>query len=316
MALQVLFFATSKFAVPTLKKLISDREISLKGVVTQPDKPAGRKQEPSKSPVKIYAEKEKIKIYQPEKIRNNKEFLKTVESLNLDIIVVISYGVILPEEIFSMAKYGAINIHPSLLPKYRGASPINEALLRGDKETGVSIIKMNEKMDEGDIILIKKMAIEEKDDYQTLSEKLEKMAADLIVPILLDYKDGILKPIPQNHKNASYCKKMEKNDGKIDWKNETAMEIHSKIKAFMIWPGTYTSWNGKILKIKKSKMEKSEKNDKPGSIQFGDKKITVACKKNLLIPEIIQLEGKKETTIEEFLRGYESALRRNPFFGI
>ena len=115
---------------------------------------------------------------------------------------------------------------------------------------------------------------------------------------------------------CGYCKKMEKNDGKIDWKNETAMEIHSKIKAFMIWPGTYTSWNGKILKIKKSKMEKSEKNDKPGSIQFGDKKITVACKKNLLIPEIIQLEGKKETTIEEFLRGYESALRRNPFFGI
>lgn len=316
MTLQVLFFGTSEIAVPVLKKLSSRKDINLTAVITQPDRPAGRKQEITASPVKLCALEKEIPTLQPEKIRGNKEFFEIIKKMKPDIIVVISYGSILPKEILELSKFGAVNIHPSLLPKYRGASPINEVLLRGDKETGVAFIKMNEKMDEGSIILIKKIKIEEDDDCISLQGKLSTTAAQLIIPVLIDYIDGILKPLPQDNAKASYCNKMSKEDGKINWNNETAEEIHNKIRAFIVWPGTFTTWRGKIIKIKKSAVLKKEHKEKPGTIIFMEKTMAITCKKEMLIPLIIQLEGKKETTIENFFRGYEKELRRNPRFGM
>lgn len=316
MALQVLFFGTSEFSIPTLEALSSHKYIDLKAVVTQPDKPAGRGQELTPPPAKKYAQKKGLSVLQPEKVKNNTQLIHFIQALKLDVIVVISYGAILPKEILSATKHGAINIHPSLLPKYRGASPMNQTLLQGDKKTGVTMIRMNEKMDEGDIIFVKKIKIEEEDNYLTLSQKLANLAGEYIVPVLIDYTEGILRPIPQKHEKASYCKKMEKSDGKINWEKETAEQIHNKIRAFVAWPGTFTTWNGKMLKIKKAFIQKTNSPNKPGIIEFKDKKISIACKKGALVPEILQLEGKKEVKIEEFLRGYENELRRNPIFGI
>lgn len=322
MAFQVVFFGTSEIAVPILKALAESREVEIKAVITQQDKKAGRKQILAPSPIKILALEKEIPVFQPEKIKNNKEFQALLEGLKPDFFIVISYGKILPEKILKIPRYGSYNIHPSLLPKFRGPSPIQEALVRGEKETGVSIIKMNEKMDSGDIILLRRIPIEEKDDYDTLEGKLASLASQLIIPAIKDIADGVLKPLPQNKKNTTYCKKIEKESGKIDYNFESAKEIEQKIRAYKRWPGVFTTWNGKKIKIIKAQAQESdlkkikESAKKPGTIIFLDKnKIGIMTKKGILIPETIQLEGKKEISIEEFLRGYEKKLRENPVIG-
>lgn len=314
MPYQVLFFGTSQVSIPTLEALTTSEEIELKAVITQPDKPVGRKQELTPPPVKIYAEKKEIPVLQPEKVRGNEEFLSFVQNAKPDFIVVISYGNILPQEILQTARYGAFNIHTSLLPKYRGASPIQQALKNGDETTGISIIKMNEKMDEGDIIMLKKVVIEPEDNYESLEKKLAITGAQLIVPVLQDFAEGALKPMKQDHAKATYCQKIQKEDGKINWSEETAEEISNKIRAFSLWPKTYTTWQGKKVIIAKARHQEKS-GEKPGTLTINEQnELEVACKSGALIPLTIQIEGKKEMPVAEFLKGYKKKIEEESFF--
>lgn len=315
MSFQVVFFGTSEFAVPTLETLTENQDITVEAVITQPDKPTGRSHILTPSPIKIFAREKNLSILQPKNFKENREIYKILKQLKPDFFVVVSYGQILPEKILEIPKYAAINIHASLLPKFRGASPIQEALLKGEEETGISIIAMNDKIDQGDLLLLKKISIEKNDTYTTLERKLAILSSQLIVPVLKDYAEKTLTPLRQNHEKATYCRKIKKNDAIIQWNKETAQEILNKIKAFILWPQAYTFWNNKRLKILKASVIPSTQKGKPGSFIFLEKeKIVVTCKKDLLVLEEVQLEGKKEMSIQKFLRGYKEALKQKPFF--
>ena len=313
MAFQVIFFGTSEIGIPTLAALSESKKIDVQAVITQSDKKTGRKAEMTAPPIKVFAQEKNLPIFQPESLKDNPDFVQFLKTLKPDLFVVLSYGKILPKEILEIPTYGAVNIHTSLLPKFRGASPIQEALLQGEKETGLTVIKMNEYMDEGGIILVRRIPVEEKDDYITLEKKLAVLSGEIIPLLVHDYIEGTLPPLPQKHEKATYCKKIEKEDGKIDWQNDDAEKIQRKMKAFKKWPGVFTMWNGKRIKILAAEIENSEKGT-PGEITFEKDRIAVATKKGSLIPTVLQMEGKKEMEVEEFLRGYEKVLKENPRF--
>lgn len=308
---QVVFFGTSEFAVPALNALVKSPEVELKAVVTQPDKPTGRHQELTFSPVKTYSQNLDVPVLQPESLRKNDDFRELIENLEPDLLVVVSYGQIIPQPILSVAKYGAVNIHGSLLPRYRGASPIQQSLLQGDTVTGVTIMKLNAKMDEGPVLFVKKLPIEEADTFETLYKKLAVMGGEYIAPIALDYMDGSLGAIPQNHAQATYCQKIEKNDGLISWSEMTATEINNRLRAFTPWPGCFTYWEGKRLKILEAQISKSSGGVKikPGTMSIainekGEKELRIGAKEGSLIPLKLQIEGKGVMDQKTFLNGY------------
>lgn len=267
---------TPEFGAIILDKLIKG---SFKPVlvVTAPDKPVGRKQILTPSPVKIIARKNNIPVEQPEIIKNWK--LK-IGNLNPDLGIVAAYGQIIPKDILDIPKYGFLNVHPSLLPKYRGPSPIQYAILKGEKITGVTIMLMDEKMDHGPILAQRGLEIEEKETGETLHNKLANLGASLLMESIPRWTRKMIKPKPQDEKKATYTKILTREDGRINWK-KTAKDLERQVRAFCPWPGTYTIYNGKILKILKAEFSKG-------------------C---LVIKEM-QLEGKKPMSYEEFLRGH------------
>lgn len=312
----IVFFGTPEFAVPSLEALAKDTDFEVVKVITNPDRPKGRGQAVSPPDIKMFAEHIGLPTAQPEKLKENTEIYQELRNLQPDFFVVVSYGRLLPKKILEIPRHGAINVHSSLLPKYRGASPIQEALLHGDKETGITFMRMSEGMDAGDILFLKKIAIEEDDNADTLTKKLAFMASQLLPYVLKDIKEGNLKPIPQNHSKASYCSKIPNEAGKIEWGN-SAEEIRNKIRALSSRPGTFTTWKNKRLKIfaASTLSDETQKTKKPGELVIiDDKTLAVKAKEGLLIPKIIQLEGKKPCTIEEFLRGYKKALTETPLF--
>lgn len=312
---QVVFFGTSEFAVPTLNSLLESQEIEVKAIVTQPDKPTGRHQEMTPPPVKQFAAKLDIPILQPEKIRKNEDFKELIENLEPDIFVVVSYGQIIPKSLLNIPEFGAINIHGSLLPRYRGASPIQQSLLQGDTTTGISIMKINERMDEGDILYLHRYPIETSDTFDTLYKKLAILGAQFIVPVMLDYMEGSLGPIPQHHSQATYCEKIEKNDGLIEWNTMTAKEINHRIRAFTPWPSCFTYWQGKRLKILEA--DAREGNESPGMMKIasgisGTMELHIGTKDGILVPQKIQPEGKGAMDMKTFLNGYKSKIQEFP----
>ncbi len=298
--MKIIFFGTPAFAVKSLKSLAENKKIEILSVITQPDKPAGRKNTLTPPSVKIEAEHLGLTVNQP---KTKKELSTLLNGIKADFFVVIAYGMILPKEILKMPKYGTINVHASLLPKYRGASPIQESLLMGDKETGISIMLIDEELDHGPIIMIKKINIEENDDLNTLSEKLSNLSSQILPLALEDIMDGIFSPIPQDESKATYCQKIKKTDGKIDW-NKEAHEIKNMIRAYKIWPSVYFEINDKKIKIIETDTEKSDKNIEPGKFLIKDKILKISTKNGFLIPKILQIEGKKEMDIKSFLNGY------------
>ncbi len=311
---QVLFFGTPEIALPTLHSLAESEEIEVAAVVTQSDKPAGRHMEVTQSAVKVFAEKKGIPVLQPETLRGNKEFAELIRELKPDAFVIISYGQIIPKKILEIPKHGALNIHVSLLPKYRGASPIQQALLNNDNATGITIIKINERMDAGDIIFVKKLLISDKDNAGILSQKLGVLGGEFIVPVLLDYMEDHLKPIPQNHAQATFCSKIEKDDGRIKWEEQTAQEIFNRIRAFTPWPSCFTTWDGKRMKIIEARV--GDEKIKPGTMEIlsGEKKLPLAIgtKKGSIHPVKIQLEGKGLIDIKTFLNGNKEKILKSP----
>lgn len=300
--MKIVFFGTPEIALPCLESLAKAKDIEVIGVVTQPDKPVGRKQTLTPPPVKTLATELKLKVYQPE---NREELTATLKDLEADFFVVFAYGMIFSKEILSMPKYAALNIHTSLLPKYRGASPIQQALLNGDEETGVTIMRMDQKMDTGDIYLLKRLPIETTENLITLTQKLAILSGSIIVHALRDIEEGILKPIKQNEGKASYCKKINKDDGRIDW-HRSAIEINNMIRAFTPWPSAYTLFQNKKLKILEA--EVGNANIPPGKFHLNGKLLEVGTSDGVIIPKTVQLEGKNVTNISDFINGNQKNL--------
>ncbi len=309
--MKIVFFGSDEIAVETLETLSSYPSFEVLAVFTQPDKPTGRKQVLTPTPVKNTAKKLNLPVKQP---KNRKQLISHLKQIKErpDFFIVFAYGMIFPKEILNIPKFGAINIHTSLLPMYRGASPIQEALLHGDKETGISIMKMDEELDHGAIFLIRRVKIENKDNYVSLSRKLGELTSQILPLILQDIASQKFPPIPQDQKNATFCRKITKDDGKIDFtkKSYSAKEILNMIKAYTPWPRVFIEVKGKKLKILEAEIEKTgEKSLAPGEFFVDKKTLKIGTKDGILVPKKVQLEGKNEMDITSFLNGYIAIFR-------
>ena len=300
--MRVVFMGTPDFAVPALEAIIAaGHEVVL--VVTQPDKPKGRSGQLQISDVKACAVKHNIPVFQPEKIREkeNVEYLKKTEA---DIYVVAAFGQIVSQDILDIPKYGCVNIHASLLPKYRGASPIQQSILDGESVTGVTIQQMNIGVDTGDILSQRKYVIAKEETGGSLFEKLSKMGAELITDTLDRLKKGEIVPVAQDESKATKCGKLKKDMGKIDW-TEDATKIERYVRGLNPWPSAYTFYKGKQLKIWKAEVTERKADSVCSEVTGLDKNsITVACGKDALKIYEVQLEGKKRMPVSAFLLGY------------
>jgi len=296
--MKIIFMGTPEPAAHCLKALLDARE-DIIVVVTQPDRPKGRGLKVSISAVKEQALKNDLKLLQPENVKD-KVFISEIRSFEPDLIVVVAFGKILPKEILDIPKNGCVNVHASLLPKYRGAAPVQWAILNGEKETGISIFKLAETLDTGDIIAQKKVSIDEEDTSSTLTSKLFDVGAKLLVETVSSIGKGTIRPIKQNDREASYAPTLKKELGVIDWK-QPAKKIHDKIRALDPWPGAYTFCKEKILKIWGSEISEQGKEIdrivcKPGEIidMIKDRGFVVgACDGSILILEVQPESGKR-----------------------
>ncbi|MDD3887680.1 MAG: methionyl-tRNA formyltransferase [Patescibacteria group bacterium] len=305
--IKTIFFGTPDFAVPTLNMLL--KETNIIAVITQPDKKVGRKQIILPSPIKKVTVKNNIKILQPQKIKDNKDFINQIKDLNPDIIIVAAYGKIIPKEILDLPKYGCINIHASLLPKYRGASPIQTAIFNGEKETGITIMVMNEKMDEGDIIAQISEKIYNYDTSESLHNRLSKIGAKFLLKILPDYINKKITPRPQDNKLATYTKIIQKEDGKINWQQD-ANKILRQINAFTPWPSAYTFIGQKRFKIIQAEAINQNPKRQEGTTFIYENKIAIACQNSILLIKKWQPEGKKEILTTDYLFGNKNIINK------
>lgn len=298
----IIFMGTPDFAIPSLSMLIASDNTML-GVVTQPDRPRGRSKTSQPPPVKKLAVQHGLPVLQPEKVKED-NFIQWLRSQNPDLIVVVAFGQLLPPKVLNIPSSGCINLHASLLPDYRGAAPINWALMNGEKKTGVTTILMNEWMDAGDVFLQREATIEQDDDALTLSQRLSTLGAKLLLETIHQLKRGILTPTPQNHSKASYAPALKKEDGRIDWGNN-AWSIHNRIRGTLPWPGAFTNLENKRLKIFKSEVVECTSKDSPGTILHISKDgIKVATGKGCLLLTDIQLQDRKRLNVAEFIRGH------------
>ncbi|MFA5029522.1 MAG: methionyl-tRNA formyltransferase [Patescibacteria group bacterium] len=303
---KIIFAGTPEFAVPFLKALTEDSDFEIIGVITQPDKPSGRKQEFVPSPIKQLALKLGLKIWQPGSVKNNPELEKELKQVSPDLLVVVAFGQIIPQEILDLAKFGNINVHPSLLPKYRGASPVQSAILTGETKTGVTIMLMDQKMDHGPILSQKTLLLNSEETNQSLHQALAELGVPLLLTTIKGFLGGKIKPQEQNHESATFCQTITKDSAKIDWSN-AAIEIKRKIYAFYPWPGVWAIWGGKRIKFFPP-AEIVNDSKKPGEIFLSGDGLAVGCGQGSLKISKLQLEGKKEMTAQEFLRGYNKVV--------
>ncbi|WP_028951285.1 methionyl-tRNA formyltransferase [Sulfurihydrogenibium subterraneum] len=302
--MKVLFWGTPEFAVESLKALIQSNH-QVVAVITQPDKPKGRGQKVQPTPVKEEALKHNIPVLQPEKIKNNQELIETIKQLNPDISVVVAYGKILPEEIINIPKYKTINVHASLLPKYRGSAPIQRAIMDGEEETGVCIMEIVKELDAGDVYACRKVKILPEDDIITLHDKLAKEGARLLIEVLDKIEKGQIEKVPQDHLKATYAKPIEKEEGRIDW-NKPAKDIFNQVRALKVWPKAFTNFRDFQIKILDVEVIKDYKEGRPGEIvKASDKEgIIVKTADGCLFIKTIQFPNSKPISSQEAVRGY------------
>lgn len=298
--MRAIFMGTPEFAVPTLQALIDHHEVI--GVVTQPDKQRGRGKKVQFPPVKEKAVEYNIPVYQP--VRAKEEaFIETLRQLNPDVIVVVAYGQILPESILNIPKYGCINVHGSLLPKYRGAAPIQWAVLDGEEKTGITTMFMEKGLDTGDMLDKVEVVLDPKETAGTLHDKLMEAGADLLLETLKKLEAGTAVRTKQDDSKSCYAKMLSKEMGKIDF-TKSANEIERLIRGMNPWPSAYTSMSGKTMKIWDADVVEYQGNEKPGTIVDVTKdSILVAAGENALALKEIQLAGKKRMQVQAFLLG-------------
>lgn len=300
--MRIAFMGTPDFSVDCLKALVAS-EHEIVGVFCQPDKPVGRKQELTPPDVKVEALKHGLKVFQPVSLRNGKgtEILKEI---NPELVVVVAYGKILPHDFLKYPKYGCINIHASILPKYRGASPIHYAVLNGDSETGVTAQQMNDGVDTGDILHIKKCPIGINDTTERMYEILAPLGAETLMETIEMLENGGLNPIVQDESQATHVGLLTRDMSTIDW-DKSAFEVHNKIRGLYSWPGTSTSLNGKTLKIHSAVLSDKKGNNKPGEVIDSNGRLIVCCGDGKCVElKTVQLEGKKRMEVSAFLNGY------------
>jgi methionyl-tRNA formyltransferase len=301
--MNIVFMGTPEFALPTLEKIYNSSH-SILSVITQPDRPKGRGQKQVDSPIKKFALENNLPVLQPATV-NTKEFIASLLENRPDYIIVVAFGQILSETLLKVPKQFCINLHSSLLPKYRGAAPINRAILNGETRSGVTTMIMDKGMDTGDILLVDETPIEQNDDAQCLHDKLSEQGGKLVLETLFRLQKNDLLPTPQNSDLASYAPKLKKEESLIDWKID-AESIFNKIRGLSPWPGTHTLYNGKRLAILKGEIVLGESSDRPGHVErITETGIEVGTGKNRLKITELKLEGKKAMPVKSFLLGYK-----------
>ncbi|WP_338781882.1 methionyl-tRNA formyltransferase [Metabacillus sp. FJAT-52054] len=303
---RIVFMGTPDFSVPVLRRLV-DEGYNVVGVVTQPDRPKGRKKELTPPPVKTEALKHGIEVLQPEKIRHQKD-LDKVLALKPDLVVTAAFGQILPNELLEAPKHGCINVHASLLPELRGGAPIHYSILQGKEKTGITIMYMAEKLDAGDILTQAEVMITEEDNVGTLHDKLSKAGTELLAETLPMLLEGKLKPIKQDDSKATFASNIKREQEKIDW-TKTGEEIYNHIRGLNPWPVAFTSLEGQTVKIWRGEKMKSTNPSEPGTVIGIDSDGFVVASGNGTAVKIVELQpaGKKKMSGEDFLRGSQIA---------
>jgi len=294
--INIAFFGTHDFAVEILQGLIDNPNINIKVVITQADKPVGRKKNITPPPIKILAQKYNLKIEQPKSL---KDFI--LEIPNLDLNIVCQYGKIIPPHILNYPKYETLNVHTSLLPKYRGASPIQSAILNSEDKTGITIMLMDNELDHGPILTQTEVKIDKDDNYSTLSIKMAKKGKILLLNTIPDWINGEIKPQTQIEDQKTLCSQITKEDGRINWDNP-AKQIYNQYQAYYVWPGVWSVWQNKRIKF--LNITPSNIILPPGQIEAEDKKIFIGTKEQSIEVVKLQIEGKKPMSAPEFLNGY------------
>ncbi len=299
--MKLIFFGSPEFALPSLARLASEPEFRVSLVVSRPDRKVGRSGELRSPPVAALARQLGLPLAQPEGIRDP-AFENRIRTEAPDAIVVVAYGRILPPEILAIPRFGCVNVHASLLPRHRGASPVQAALLAGDAETGVATMRMTAGLDEGPVYLHRHVAISAGDDAGSLADRLAKEGADLLVETLRGISAGTLDPVAQAGE-PTYCRTLRRSDGEIDW-SKPAAEILRASRAYSPWPGLFTFRNGERVKILEGRPGPASAGRAPGELFASDDGVAVACGSgSSIVPVRLQREGKKPAGAEEFLRG-------------
>ena len=308
--MRIVFCGTPQFAVPTLKHLLTQPDFEIAGVITQPDRPRGRGQELSFSPVKQVAKAAHLPVHQPEKIRapGAQELLK---QLSPDCVVIIAYGQIIPAGLLSIPTYGWINLHASLLPKYRGAAPINWAIVNGETRTGVTTMRIDAGMDTGDMLLQREIEIGPTETAPELALRLSELGAPLMAETLRRLVEGTIVPRPQNHAEASYAPMLKKEDGRIDW-NRSAREIYNRMRGLAPWPGAYTTFRGQACHVLGEPVSKGVGADlpargigvAPGTLFREKNELFVMCGDATVLRVVaVKVEGRNQVSASEFANG-------------
>lgn len=300
--MRTVFFGTPRFAVPSLSALF-EAGFAVPLVVTQPDRPVGRSGRPQPSPVASLAEERGIPVEKPARVRGNAPFLETLRGAMPDVIVVVAYGKILPDEILDLPPRGCVNVHASLLPRHRGASPVQAAILAGDKETGVATMRIVSELDAGPVYLARKVAIGDSEDAAALSDRLARAGAELLVETIRGLESGALEPHPQAGE-PTFSRPLTREDARVDW-SRPAAEIERRLRAFTPWPGLYGILGGERVKlIELESAVSSERESEPGTLRAeGGWPVVAAGQGSALVLRRVQRAGRKPITGREFLDG-------------
>lgn len=301
--MDLVFCGTPEFAVPTLEKLV-ESGFRVRLVLTQPDRPRGRGQKPAASPVKLRAQALGLSVIEPERIKTNDALRAQLESLQPAAIVIAGYGRLIPPWMLALAPLGNINLHASLLPKYRGAAPIQWAIASGETATGVTTMRINEGLDTGDILLQKEAAIAPEDSAVTLAPRLAAMGADLMVETLHGLEAGSIRPRPQDHSRATLAPLLKKEDGRIAFAR-TALEIANRLRGFQPWPGAYSTFHGKQLAVIAAKPATETSLPGPSVLNVEGERLLVGCGSGTALALLeLQPEGRKRMPARDFIHGY------------
>ncbi len=311
--MKILFFGTQEWSAEVLRHLIADDFFEIVHVVTQPDQPVGRKHVLTASPVKHVAMNASISILQPTDLKDPM-FLRIIKDADAELAVIIAYGRIVPAELLSMTKCGFVNVHPSLLPKWRGPSPIQAAIAAGDEKTGISIMLIDAKMDHGPLLSQTEFSLSQDSSFTNVMENVNQKAPQFLIQTIKDFVSNKITPQPQDHSLATYCKLLKRDDGRIDW-NRSAAEIERMVRAYEPWPGSWTMamLDGRPMRLKLLKVKAWEEvqNKTPGELFRKENSLFVGTTKGVLELLVIQPEGKKALSVADFLSGYKQMTLEN-----
>ena len=300
-SLNLVFCGTPRFAVPTLEALVG-AGFCLSLVVTQPDRPRGRGMELAPSPVKEAAQRLALPVIQPEKIKNNEEFRAQLATIQPDAIIVVGYGRIIPQWMIDLPPLGNINLHASLLPRYRGAAPIQWAIARGESVTGVTTMRIDAGLDTGDVLLQREVSVEPQDTAETLGPRLAAIGADLMVETLRGLQAGTINPRPQDHAQATLAPILNKEDGRMDF-SLSAQEVCNRLRGFQPWPGAFTSFRGKVLNVWQAQVV--DRSVAASVLLLESNRLIVGCAHSTAVELLeVQPEGKKRMSAKAFVQGY------------